>query len=54
MAQLARPSFRNDLADISLSFIPFDELCSHCDALCMLGENHHVMQKIARRKDYHV
>jgi type II restriction enzyme len=52
MAQLARPSFRNDLDDISLSFIPFDELCSHCDALCMLGENHQVMQKIARRKDY--
>ncbi len=48
MAQLARPAFRSDLADISLAFIPFDDLCDHCDALCKFGEDHNIMRKIAR------
>ncbi len=33
MAQLARPAFRTDLNDIPLAFIPFNDLCDHCDAL---------------------
>jgi type II restriction enzyme len=48
MAQLARPAFRNDLADISLSYIPFSDLCEHCDALCKFGEDHTILRKIAR------
>lgn len=48
MAQLARPAFRNDLADISLAFIPFDDLCDHCEALCKFGEDHTIVRKIAR------
>lgn len=48
MAQLARPAFRDDLADISLSFIPFSELRQHSDALCRFGEDHTVLGKIAR------
>ena len=48
MAQLARPAFRDDLADISLSFIPFKELRDHCEALCRFGDDHAVIQKIAR------
>jgi type II restriction enzyme len=48
MAQLARPAFRNDLADISLAFIPFDDLREHCDAMCKFGESHTIVQKIAR------
>ncbi|HEY4691623.1 MAG TPA: hypothetical protein VIK33_20105 [Anaerolineae bacterium] len=48
MAQLARPAFRDDLADISLAFIPFDDLCEHCDALCKFGEDHTILKKIAR------
>jgi len=48
MAQLARPAFRNDLADISLAFIPFNDLREHCDAMCKFGENHTIVQKIAR------
>ncbi len=48
MAQLARPAFRADLADISLAFIPFNDLCDHCDALCKFGEDHTVLKKIAR------
>lgn len=48
MAQLARPAFRSDLADISLAFIPFSDLCTHCDALCKFGEDHTILRKIAR------
>ena len=48
MAQLARPAFRTDLADISLAFIPFNDLCDHCDALCKFGEDHTILKKIAR------
>lgn len=48
MAQLARPAFRSDLADISLAFIPFTDLYDHCDALCKFGEDHNIMRKIAR------
>jgi type II restriction enzyme len=45
IAQLTRPAFKNDLADISL--IPFDNLRDHCDALCKFGEDHTVLRKIA-------
>lgn len=48
MAQLARPAFRGDLADISLALIPFNDLCDHCDALCKFGEDHTILKKIAR------
>lgn len=48
MAQLARPAFKQDLADIPLAFIPFDDLCEHCDALCRFGEDHSILRKIAR------
>ena len=49
MAQLTCPAFRNDLSEISLAFIPFDSLRNHCDALCMFGEDHMVLRKIALR-----
>jgi type II restriction enzyme len=48
MAQLARPAFKQDLADISLAFIPFDDLSEQCDALCRFGEDHSILRKIAR------
>jgi type II restriction enzyme len=48
LAQLARPAFRGDLADLHLALIPFSELCQHCDALCRFGEDHTILQKIAR------
>ena len=47
MAQLMRPAFRNDLADISLAFIPFSSLREHCDALCRFGEDHTILKKIS-------
>ena len=49
IAQLTRPAFRNDLTDISLAFISFDNLRDHCDALCKFGEDHTVLRKIAQR-----
>jgi type II restriction enzyme len=48
MRQRARPAFREDLADIRLSYIPFGDLREHCDALCKFGENHTILRKIAR------
>lgn len=53
MAQLARPAFRNDLVDISMAFISFDDLRQHCDGLCKFGEDHTIMHKIARRSSLH-
>lgn len=50
MAQLARPAFRDDLAEISLAFIPFGDLETHCEALCKFGEDHQILKKIARAK----
>ncbi len=49
MAQLARPAFRADLADIPLALIRFGDLSQHCEALCKFGGDHAVMEKIARR-----
>lgn len=49
IAQLTRPAFRKDLSEISLAFIPFDSLRNHCNALCMFGEDHTVLRKIAQR-----
>jgi type II restriction enzyme len=49
MAQLRRPAFRDDLADISLGFISFGNLCEHCDGLCKFGEDHTILRKIACR-----
>ena len=51
MAQLNRPAFREDLANISLSYIPFGDLCEHCDALCKFGEDHTILRKIARGRN---
>ena len=48
MAQLSRPAFRSDLENISFAFLPFKELSEHCDALCKFGEDHTILQKIAR------
>lgn len=48
LAQLARPAFRNDLRDVSLAWIPFSELETNCEALGRFGNDHTVLQKIAR------
>lgn len=50
MAQFARPAFRHSQIDNNLGFITFEELDQHCDALCKFGEDHRILQKIARSK----
>ncbi len=47
LAQLTRPAFRDDLADLELAFLPFDAWRDHCDALCKFGEDHTILRKIA-------
>ena len=48
MAQLSRPAFRSDLENILFAFLPFKELSENCDALCRFGDDHTILQKIAR------
>ncbi len=48
MAQINRPAFRGDAADLSLGYLPFDQLRQHCESLCTFGENHLILKKIAQ------
>jgi len=48
MAQMSRPSFRDDVQDFPLAYLPFDALKKHCDAMCTLGEDRSMLKKIAR------
>ena len=48
MAQLARPSFQAALANMPFAYLPFNELCIHCDALCQFGDDYTILRKIAR------
>jgi type II restriction enzyme len=48
MAQLSRPAFCSDLENIAFAFLPFKELSENCDALCRFGDDHSILQKIAR------
>lgn len=44
--QLSRPAIKQN--NVSIKYILFSELRSHCDALCKFGESHHIMEKIAK------
>lgn len=46
MAQLSRPSIRNN--KVKMNYILFSELRQNCDALCKLGDNYKVMEKISK------
>ncbi|HEX9045715.1 MAG TPA: hypothetical protein VF988_01700, partial [Verrucomicrobiae bacterium] len=48
MAQFLRPALRPGVESLSLAFIPFKELSENCEALCKFGNDHTIMQKIAR------
>lgn len=37
-----------DAGDVPLMYIPFGLLNQHCDALCLFGDDMHVLRKIAR------
>lgn len=46
MLQLSRPAIKK--LDSPIKYILFSELRQHCDALCKFGDNHRIMEKIAR------
>lgn len=45
-AQLIRPAIKN--SNVKIKYILFSDLRQHCDALCKLGDNHLIMEKIAK------
>lgn len=47
VAQLKRPSISAN-KDVNVSYILFSELCEHCDSICVLGDDYHIMEKVAR------
>lgn len=47
VAQINRPAFKGHL-DFNIGYLPFNALKQHCDSMCMLGESHEVLKKIAR------
>ena len=48
LAQLSGPTFRNDLAEIPLGYLPANEFACHCDSLCRFGQDYMVLRKLAR------
>lgn len=44
--QLSRPAIKSN--NVPIKYILFSELRSNCDALCRFGDNHFIMEKIAR------
>ncbi|MDZ4714144.1 MAG: hypothetical protein SH819_01635 [Cytophagales bacterium] len=44
--QLNRPAIKN--SNIKIKYILFSDLREHCDALCKFGENHKILEKIAK------
>lgn len=50
IAQLSRPSFKQEADEVPVMYIPFSLLDQHCEALCMFGSDLHVLRKIAKGK----
>lgn len=46
LLQLARPSIKQ--SDVRIKYILFSDLREHCDALCKFGDNHKILEKIAK------
>ena len=44
--ELTRPSFRND--NLEIAYILISDLATNCEALCKFGDNHSILQKIAK------
>jgi len=47
-AQLNRPSLNRNSKE-SISYILFSKLCTHCDSICELGDDHKILDKIAQK-----
>jgi type II restriction enzyme len=46
VVQLSRPSIKK--GNLEIKYILFSDLREHCDALCKFGDNHRILQKIAK------
>ena len=44
--QLSRPAIKQN--NVTIKYILFSELRTHCDALCKFGDSHMIMEKIAK------
>ena len=44
--QLSRPSIKKN--NVRIKYILFSDLREHCDALCKFGDNHKILEKIAK------
>jgi type II restriction enzyme len=44
--QLSRPSIKK--SNVQIKYILFSDLREHCDALCKFGDNHKILEKIAK------
>lgn len=44
--QLSRPSIRN--GNLQIKYILFSDLRGHCDSLCKFGDDHKILEKIAK------
>jgi type II restriction enzyme len=44
--QLSRPSIQK--GNVAIKYILFSDLRKHCESLCLLGESHRILEKIAR------
>jgi type II restriction enzyme len=44
--QLSRPSIKS--SKVPINYILFSDLRQHCEALCKFGENHRILEKIAK------
>jgi type II restriction enzyme len=47
LLQLCRPAIKKN--NTSIKYILFSDLRLHCDALCKFGDNHRIMEKIAKQ-----
>ncbi|MFZ2411075.1 MAG: hypothetical protein WAW23_05865 [Candidatus Methanoperedens sp.] len=48
IAQLKRPALAAK-ETIKISYILFSELCNHCESICKFGDDHTIMEKVAKR-----
>jgi len=48
LAQLTRPAFKQDLGDLTLGYIPINDLYQYGDALGKFGEDISILKKITR------
>jgi type II restriction enzyme len=46
LLQLSRPSIKK--SQVLIKYILFSDLREHCDALCKFGDNHMILEKIAK------